>query len=355
VKRRPPTQHRLLFEVTWEALDDAAVDPEGLLDSRTGVFVGVSTNDYGLLANRTPKAVNAYMAIGNSKSLAANRISHALALAGPSMIVDAACAWSLVCVHLACRSLQVGESEVAMAGGVNVMVRRVVFAPQRQRHSLRRVDATARRVAGQEERGKVIVVVGHRRDYLGCSACPASMTTWSRCSKPPLFAGHKVGPAQLERLWTLTGDDDRQRLDEFLQAVAPQQPDGLPLRVGQWTIDLGEAAVRSAVMSAFVATALIPQGMTEFVIGFATAIIPSVVEIKRVSLGAGDERLLVGLRSKLASGNEDELYAALSPETRDEINRYDFADVINRLREAGFAHGTDEMPLLLKPPGGDDR
>jgi hypothetical protein len=161
----------------------------------------------------------------------------------------------------------------------------------------------------------------------------------------------RVGPSDLERLWALVGDDDPQRLDEFLEAVAPlQTEDGLPLRVGQWTIDLGEAAVRSTVMSAFVAAALISQGMTEFAVGFATAIIPSVVEIKRVKLGAGDERLLLELRSRLPSGTEDQLYAALSPEIRSEINPYDFADFLQRLREAGFAEGSRNQRIVLKAP-----
>jgi hypothetical protein len=197
----------------------------------------------------------------------------------------------------------------------------------------------------------MVVTLVHEPDYLGClGAMPDHLQPLLDAAS---ISGYDVGPAELERLWPLTGNDDPQRLDEFLDAVAPAQgEDGLPLRVGQWTIDLREAGVRSAVMSAFIAAALIPQGIKEFGIGFATAIIPSVLEIKRVELGAGDELLLIELRSRLASGTEDELYAALPAETRDVVNRFDFADFVERLRDAGFAEGSDDRVLRLRAPDG---
>ncbi|WP_448203899.1 beta-ketoacyl synthase N-terminal-like domain-containing protein [Azospirillum sp. sgz302134] len=116
-------QQRLLLEVTWEALEDAGIGPQGLKDSPTGVFVGISNSDY---ANRLGMAerlaINGYLGTGNSHSTAAGRLSFVLGLHGPCMAVDTACSSSLVAVHLAVRSLRLGESRLAVAGGVSLLV-----------------------------------------------------------------------------------------------------------------------------------------------------------------------------------------------------------------------------------------
>jgi hypothetical protein len=108
--------------------------------------------------------------------------------------------------------------------------------------------------------------------------------------------------------------------------------------------------VRTGVLTALVAGVLIPQGLTEFAVGFVTAVLPSVVEIERVEVSAGDRRLLVELRGRALTGSEDELYAALPAETRAVINRYDFADFIARLREAGLVAGPEDTTLVLRAP-----
>lgn len=115
-------QHRLLLEVAWEALEYAGMNPKSLQGSRTGVFVGVTSNDYSLLIDKDQSAINAYAGLGNSTSLAANRISYFLDFKGPSIAIDAACASSLVSLHLACQSLQLGESDLALTGGVNLIL-----------------------------------------------------------------------------------------------------------------------------------------------------------------------------------------------------------------------------------------
>jgi phthiocerol/phenolphthiocerol synthesis type-I polyketide synthase C len=115
-------QQRLLMEVAWEALEDAGQPTEPLAGSSTGVFVGVSTYDYGSLQFGRPDLIDAYSGTGGALSIAANRLSYALDLHGPSMAIDTACSSSLVAVHLACRSLRDGESTLAIAGGVNVIL-----------------------------------------------------------------------------------------------------------------------------------------------------------------------------------------------------------------------------------------
>lgn len=119
-------QQRLLLEVIWEALEDAGQVPSRISGSQTGVFVGISTNDYGQLLLQSPEVVDTYTNTGVASTMAANRISYLLNLKGPSLTVDTACSSSLVAVHLACQSLWNGESTVAIAGGVNLMLTPVV-------------------------------------------------------------------------------------------------------------------------------------------------------------------------------------------------------------------------------------
>jgi acyl transferase domain-containing protein/NAD(P)-dependent dehydrogenase (short-subunit alcohol dehydrogenase family)/acyl carrier protein/SAM-dependent methyltransferase len=115
-------QQRLALELTWEALEDAGVNPDSLRGSRTGVFVGVVWHDYETVARKAGAEITAHSGTGQAFSIVANRISYALGLQGPSMALDTACSSSLVGVHLACRSLQAGDASLAIAGGVNMII-----------------------------------------------------------------------------------------------------------------------------------------------------------------------------------------------------------------------------------------
>jgi microcystin synthetase protein McyG len=115
-------QQRLLLEVAWESLEGAGLAAERLRGSRTGVFVGITTNDYGGLLRADPTRIDAYYSTGNALNAAAGRVAHVLGLEGPSMSVDTACSSSLVAVHLACQNLRAGECELALAGGVNLIL-----------------------------------------------------------------------------------------------------------------------------------------------------------------------------------------------------------------------------------------
>jgi amino acid adenylation domain-containing protein len=115
-------QQRLLLEVAWETLEDAAIDPQSLAGSQTGVFIGISSNDYGRLQRGSAQAISAYAGVGNALSIAANRLSYLLDLHGPSLAIDTACSSALVAVHQACQSLRRGECEQALVGGVNVIL-----------------------------------------------------------------------------------------------------------------------------------------------------------------------------------------------------------------------------------------
>ena len=113
-------QQRLLLEVSWEALENAGVVPASLEGSQTGVFIGICANDYFTrLLRRDQNEIDAYLATGNSNSVASGRLSYFYGLQGPTISVDTACSSSLVAVHLAVMSLRQRESDLALAGAVN--------------------------------------------------------------------------------------------------------------------------------------------------------------------------------------------------------------------------------------------
>ncbi|MFN6486986.1 MULTISPECIES: non-ribosomal peptide synthetase/type I polyketide synthase [unclassified Nostoc] len=115
-------QQRLLLEVSWEALENAGQIPEQLAGSKTGVFIGISNYDYSRLLSDHAASTDAYYGTGNALSIAANRLSYLLDLQGPSWAVDTACSSSLVAVHQACQSLRQEECQLAIAGGVNLIL-----------------------------------------------------------------------------------------------------------------------------------------------------------------------------------------------------------------------------------------
>jgi len=115
-------QQRLLLEVTWEAFEDAGIPVKTLGNSATGIYVGISNSDYQRLIFRGLDSLNAYSATGTSLSIAANRLSYLYNFRGPSIAVDTACSSSLVSAHLACQGLQSGETDLAVAAGVNLIL-----------------------------------------------------------------------------------------------------------------------------------------------------------------------------------------------------------------------------------------
>ncbi len=115
-------QQRMLLEVAWEALEHAGIPPSSLRRSQTGVFAGACYNDYGVVAALDLPNVDAWNNSGGAMSIIANRLSYFLDLRGPSVTVDTACSSSIVALHMACQSLRIGDSDVALVGGVNLML-----------------------------------------------------------------------------------------------------------------------------------------------------------------------------------------------------------------------------------------
>ena len=119
---RVDPQHRLVLEVAWEALEDAGLPAGKIAQTKTGVYLGVIGSDYALLQSRDMDDMDVFSGTGGSHAILANRLSYFLNLNGPSIAMDTACSSSLVTVHLACQSLRRRETDLALAGGVNLIL-----------------------------------------------------------------------------------------------------------------------------------------------------------------------------------------------------------------------------------------
>ena len=119
-------QQRLMLETSWQALEDAGIDPERLKGSNTGVYIGISNMDYRLInlgsSQASEPAESLYAVSGTSLNTAAGRVAYALGLEGPAMAVDTACSSSLVAIHQAVSALQQGDANMILAGGVQAIL-----------------------------------------------------------------------------------------------------------------------------------------------------------------------------------------------------------------------------------------
>ncbi|MGW5351782.1 type I polyketide synthase [Streptomyces sp. NPDC004031] len=127
-------QQRLLLEVAWEALEDAGIDPHSLAGTATGVLVGHMAQEYG--QDLVEVGTGGYRLTGTAGSLVSGRVAYALGLEGPALTLDTACSSSLVAVHLACRSLRAGETDLVLAGGATVMATPRGFVDMARQHGL---------------------------------------------------------------------------------------------------------------------------------------------------------------------------------------------------------------------------
>ncbi|NEO35907.1 MAG: SDR family NAD(P)-dependent oxidoreductase [Moorea sp. SIOASIH] len=117
-------QQRLLLEVSWEALEHAGLAPDQLQGSQTGAFMGICFEDYSRFSVNSgdPTRMDAYSSLGNTRSIAAGRLAYIFGFNGPTFFLDTSCSSSLLSVHLACQSLRYRECNLALAGGVNLIL-----------------------------------------------------------------------------------------------------------------------------------------------------------------------------------------------------------------------------------------
>ncbi len=115
-------QQRLLLTLAYEALENAHIPSQEIQASNTGVYIGMSSLDYGMANIEDLSTISSHTMTGNTMSIAANRISYYFDLHGPSLSIDTACSSSLVALHYACNALRAGEIPMALVGGVNVLM-----------------------------------------------------------------------------------------------------------------------------------------------------------------------------------------------------------------------------------------
>ncbi len=120
--RSSDPQQRLLLETTWEVIERAGLTPSDLTGSATGVFVGIFGNEYQTEVMRDHRTIDTYSLMGTDHGLISGRISYWLGLRGPNFPVDTACSSSAVALHLACQSLRNHECDMALSGGVNLLL-----------------------------------------------------------------------------------------------------------------------------------------------------------------------------------------------------------------------------------------
>src|SRR5258706_5314036 len=115
-------QQRILLELAWACLEDAGIAPVQLRGRKVGVVVGVFNHDYKELQERANAAIEAHHSTGTAAAVIANRVSHFLDLRGPSIPIDTACSSSLNAIHSAIQAIEYGDCDMALAGGINLLL-----------------------------------------------------------------------------------------------------------------------------------------------------------------------------------------------------------------------------------------
>ncbi|WP_437597390.1 SDR family NAD(P)-dependent oxidoreductase [Sorangium sp. So ce590] len=267
-------QQRLLLEVAWEAFEDAGQPPERLLRSRTGVFVGMAAQDYQhRVASLDPRQLDAYCATGTWASTAAGRLSYVFGLEGPSMTVDTACSSSLVAIHLACQSLRSGESDMAIAGGVSLILSSLTMCLVGQTHALspdgrcKTFDAAANGYVRAEGCGMVVLkrLSDAQRDgdriwalvrgsAVNQDGRSSGLTAPNVLSQQALLRqaleNARVSPAQVgyvEAHGTGTSLGDPIELTALKEVLGGPRPDGLPCWLGSVKTNIGHLEAAAGV------------------------------------------------------------------------------------------------------------
>ncbi len=232
-------QQRLTLETVWEGLERAGYAPASLRGSRTGIFVGVGANEYAhLLSSESVDKIEPYFITGNALNAVSGRVAFALGFEGPAVAVDTACSSALVAVHQACQALHSGDCDMALAGGVNVLLSPVTSIAASRARMLSPVgrcktfDASADGYVRSEGCG--ILVLKRLSDAVRdgdrvCAVIPGSAVNQDGASSgltvPNGGAQQRLIGATLARAGLVGGDVD------YLEAHGTGTPLGDPIEV----------------------------------------------------------------------------------------------------------------------------
>lgn len=275
-------QQRLLLEVAWEALEDARINPRSLRGSSTGVFVGLTANDYyrSVVGTLRPEDIDPYVPFGNAPNFAAGRLSYFLGLRGPAVVSDTACSSSLVSIHLACQSLRRGETDHALAAGVNLILspenniacsRWGMLAPD---GLCKTFDAGANGYVRSEGCG--VVVLKRLSDALRDGDDVLAVVRGSAVNQDGASSGQTVpnGPAQQELMRTALADA---RLDpsdiDYIEAHGTGTSLGDPIELDALSAVYGDRKDSAALVLGSVKTNLGHLESAAGVTGFIKAVL----------------------------------------------------------------------------------
>ena len=258
-------QQRLLLELTWEALESSGIRPSSIRGSRCGVVVGFSGSDYGYRGAEDVAAIDAFSMTGINGSIAANRISYAFDLRGPSMAVDTACSSSLVAFHQACQAILSQDADLAIAGAVNLHLHPLAYVAFSKASMLSKQGACRAFDAGgdgyvRSEGGAIVVLkpldkalADGNRVYalvagsgLNCDGRTNGLTVPSAEAQASLlsevYERAGIHPADIDYLeahgtGTAVGDPIEARA--LGEALGRRRPAGSPLRIGSVKSNLG--------------------------------------------------------------------------------------------------------------------
>jgi acyl transferase domain-containing protein/acyl carrier protein len=266
-------QQQLLLEVAWEALENANLTLEQVYGSATGAYVGITCFDHAIRLGNSPENFGAYAGTGSALNMAAGRLSYFLGLTGPSMAIDTACSASLVSLHLACESLRARETNLALAGGVNLMLSPEVMVSFSQARMLaadgrsKTFDAAADGYVRGEGCGVVVlkrlsdavadgdtilgVVRGSAVNQSGPSGgltVPSGAAQQRVIERALLQAGvapHEVDYVEAHGTGTSLGDPIE--IEAMAQAYAPGRAAGNPLLTGSVKTNIGHLEPASGI------------------------------------------------------------------------------------------------------------